>query len=495
MLKVIKGKVPSMVLYLILLILVLPTAVFAQAGVSREAEEHILNELRRANIPNAAIAVIQDGETSYIFRNSAHDTLFQIGSVSKSFTGIGVLLLEDMGLLSVHDPVNQYLSWFEVNYSGVPVPHEDITIYNLLHHTSGFTNDERRFPANVINLSKDNFTAQLTGIELAFYPSTEFMYGNLNYVILGFLIEAISGRSYDEFMTAQVLRPLGLYNTFTNVQNAHDTGLVIGGNRLRFMQPTSWNPPVDPLSIPTGFIYSNIEDMARWAGIQHGIINVSEQFSRIVQRSHEHNHDSDVPFASKDFFYAAGWFVNFEDNSIRHGGAVPGYTAIVKIFQYSNTAVVVLSNLRYDSMERLAMVVLDSVESRAFDSIGIDFFAILDIAFSILTVVGVVYVGLLVWLAMNAIKRLSSREVIKPKFTRQIIKWLIDPILSIAGLIAFYIIVPHMFGSSYANFALLSPASVNTAGIAIWVIVAYYSCAFMTKVFGLPAEKTQKSKK
>jgi len=126
-----------------------------QRAVSNEAEQHILNELNRANIPNAAIAVIQNGETSYILKDSQHDTLFQIGSVSKSLTGFGVLLLEDMGLLSVSDPVNQHLPWFTVNYNGVSVPHEDITIYTLLQHSSGFTGNERQFPAtNVVGLSE-----------------------------------------------------------------------------------------------------------------------------------------------------------------------------------------------------------------------------------------------------------------------------------------------------------------------------------------------------
>jgi len=100
----------SIVMMFVLLIFTLPTSIFASATISREAEEHIMEELRRARIPNAAIAVMQDGETSYIFRDSSHDSLFQIGSIAKSFTAFGILLLEDMELLSVYDPVNQHLS-------------------------------------------------------------------------------------------------------------------------------------------------------------------------------------------------------------------------------------------------------------------------------------------------------------------------------------------------------------------------------------------------
>ena len=119
------------ILLLLTLLFTTVSPAFAQTAISNEAEDHILNELNRANIPNAAVAVIQGGETSYILKDSEYDTLFQIGSISKSFTGFGVLLLEDMGLLSVSDTVNHHLPWFEVRYNGVSVPHNDITIYNL----------------------------------------------------------------------------------------------------------------------------------------------------------------------------------------------------------------------------------------------------------------------------------------------------------------------------------------------------------------------------
>ena len=150
-------------LVLAMLVFVLLTVASANTAISRDAEEHILNELRRANIPNAAVAVIQDGETSYILKSSAHDTLFQIGSVAKSFTGFGVLLLEDMRLLSVYDPVNQHLPWFWVSYNGTPVPHEDMTIYNLLHMTSGFTSDERLFERPRLTESTEEWIAGLQG--------------------------------------------------------------------------------------------------------------------------------------------------------------------------------------------------------------------------------------------------------------------------------------------------------------------------------------------
>ena len=123
--------------------------------------------------------------------------MFQIGSLSKSFTGFGVLLLEDMGLLYIHDPVDLHLPWFDVRYNSEPVT---VTIYNLLHNTSGITSDERFFPLIMLETAEE-FIAELAGAELTFYPSSGYRYGNANYIILGFLMEAVSGLSYDTICT------------------------------------------------------------------------------------------------------------------------------------------------------------------------------------------------------------------------------------------------------------------------------------------------------
>jgi len=270
--------------------------------------------------------VIQDGEASYILKDSEQDTIFQIGSVAKSFTGFGVLMLEDMGLLSVYDSVNQHLPWFWVNYNGTPVPHEDITIYNLLHHTSGFTSDERFFERPQLTETTTEWSERFAGVELSAYPSTVNVYTNINYILLGLIIESASGQSYDEFMTSQILHPLEMCDTFIDFGRAQQTGRLIGGNRLRFMQPVSWEPPHHTATVPTGRIYSSVADMARWAGLHLGSLEVSEQFARVTQRSHELNGDSEHLFAHRrnDGFYAAGLGISFENgsiSSIAHNGS------------------------------------------------------------------------------------------------------------------------------------------------------------------------------
>jgi len=480
----------AMVLCITLLAFSPPATAFAVTTISNDAEEHILNQLRRARIPNAAIAVIQNGETSYIFRDSTHDTLFQIGSVAKSFTGFGVLLLEDMGLLSVYDPVNQHLPWFEARYNGVPVPH--LTVYHLLQNSSGITNDERLFPMAAATESISDFIARLSlGIELEFYPSARHAYGNMNYILLGLIIEAVSGQSYDEFMTQQVFHPLGLHSTFANMERAHETGRVIGGNRLRFLQPVSWNPPIHPTSVPTGWIYSSVTDMVRWAGIHLGIVDVSEQFARVVHMSHRSRGSVDF-FAFGNYFYTAGWNVAYGRERVRHNGATPGYSASLRIYPHNDMAVVVLGNLAHGAVPFGAFVT-DVMDGEPFGSVRMEFFTIVDIVLTIVAISGIIYIGLLIRLFVKLAKRLRSGEEIRGSFTSKNIKWLLDPIFSIVGLAAVYIGPPIVANMSFEFVVMYFPASFAFAIIASWIGVVYSFSSFFAKVFGVI--KTEKAKK
>ena len=483
-----KKVVMLTVMCFIVLSHVLPATVNASTGrtVSSETQEHILSELRNARIPNAAIAIIQDGEVSHIFKDSTQDTLFQIGSVSKSFTGFGVLLLEDDGLLSVNDPVNQHLPWFEVYYQGVPVPHEDITIGNLLHHTSGFTSHEGHFAPTHGLLSTDEFIAQVVGSELAFYPSEMYVYGNINYVILGFIIEAVSGLSYDDFMTQNVLHPLGLYNTFTNPKRAYETGMVIGGNRLGFLRTWSRDVPFSTLAIPTGFIYSNIADMRRWAAIHLGMVDVGEQFSRVVQQSHVHRSNYSHAFADKDWHYATGWVVCLESGDMWHDGMTPGYATSVIMSPYRNTAVVVLTNLNHGAIGNVSDFVLDTINSESFNALPGNPFAILDLIFTIVTTIGAIATLLFVLFVLRLIKKVRSGYRIRFKVTFKKIILLIMPLTLLVITIGGYVLMPVLMDNSSAFLMLYSPASAIFADISLIAMTVYAWCLWLAKVFVSP---------
>ena len=472
----------------LILVFTFSMSLTAFSAVSNEAEEHILNQLQRANIPNAAVAVIQNGDPSFILIDSEHDTLFSIASVTKPFTSFGVLLLEDMGLLSIHDPVNQHLPWFEVTYNGLPVPHGDITIHLLITHTSGIAQNENRFPRATPTETTEEFTARLIGMELDFYPATSSAYSNMAYIILGLLIEAVSGQSYDAFMTQQVFHPLGLYNTFTNSEQARSAGRrVVNGHMRGFLRAWQDNRDSDRHSnlanTPSGGMYSSISDLARWAEIQLGIVDVPEQFARVVQRSHIPNLDANVAFARGYVFADGGWYVNSEDGLIEHAGGGRGYSAIVRLLPESNAAVVVLANQRINNIEELADIALVAARDGVFNNRSRDIGEMVDIGFTILCAIGVVYIGLFVRLVVKLRKRLQDGEKITANFSaKSIIKGLFSLTLSIASLIFYYTFQFILLDTTRASLLMNWPVSFGVAAIAVWIMVLYDAFAWWVKV-------------
>lgn len=114
------------------------------------AIQALLDDARRiSGVPGMSISILADDEVFYFSSgyadresglSASENTLYELASVSKAFTGMGILLLEEQGLLSMTDTVQKYLPWFTLKYQGKPVDMQSLTLNNFLHHTSGLTN-------------------------------------------------------------------------------------------------------------------------------------------------------------------------------------------------------------------------------------------------------------------------------------------------------------------------------------------------------------------
>jgi hypothetical protein len=404
-----------------------------------------------------------------------------IGSVAKPFTAFGILVLEEMGLLSVSDPINAHLPWFEAHYNGAPVPQVDIRIYNFLQHTSGFTHEERRFPAFQIETASE-FISAYAGIELAFYPSASHNYSNANYLLLGLLIESVAGLSYDEFMTQYVLHPLGLYNTFTSMQNAHATGRVIGGHQRAFFRQAPVDMEYSPISIPSGHIYSNITDMARWAGIHLGVVDVPEHFSRVIERSHTNFHTGANPFAEFDYQHVAGGWLIWNDSGImEHDGTTTGYFATVRMID--DTAVVILGNLGIFgiTINQIGDIVMDAVIYGVFDNVGMDFYMILDIVLTAAIIWGLFSLYKFIRLLGATIKRVRDGEEVK--YNGMKVKWLFDLVFAVIVLLAVYVVLPNIFGLPVSLLLIFMPINFLIAIVFAWFDLAHSLFGLWVKAF------------
>ncbi len=430
----------------------------------------IENELIKAKIPNASISVIYGMDTefrSYCTGNSSmvadENTLYQIGSISKSYTALGILLLEDEEQLSLNDSVSKYLPWFTVMYKGKTVPPEDFTIAHLLYQISGFTNSDEQYPSAVAGMSVEESVRKINGCELEFYPSQQYAYANTNYRILGLIIETVSGKSYDEFMTDRILHPLGLNNTFTAPEKALKTGKVIKGSRLAFFRNLPYECPVAVGNVPAGYIYSSAGDMNRWLKIHMGEAEISEQFKRIVEKSHQPIPESVV---DDNTHYAAGWFIDDETGTIYHSGGTPNYSANAIIRPASGSAVCVLTNMNASSNTiRIADNILDILEGKTPAPYKSDVWIIFDSVFSIVTIIAIVGIVLLILFTIKKRRCAQNRTV-----------WFIITAVLSLFVILLLIIIPIAFNDSWSNLRMWAPPSlfVGTlllAGLSIYSFV------------------------
>ncbi|MBI5950441.1 MAG: beta-lactamase family protein [Chloroflexi bacterium] len=230
-------KRQKMLITLLVAILLLSLGLYAFAPhapvtpkqVTNVAELEIyLNQLvASGNPPGLSAVVVKDGEVIYNnafgfadkLRNikATTDTVYHWWSMTKIPTAIAIMQLQEQGKLGLDDEVTKHLPWFEVNYPSSASP--GITIRNLLQHTSGLPDT---VPAIIGWVHYDDVTRDQTDVlkkhlpefnTLKFEPGTKAVYSNLNYMVLGAIIEAVSGQTYESYITENILQPLDMSQT------------------------------------------------------------------------------------------------------------------------------------------------------------------------------------------------------------------------------------------------------------------------------------------
>jgi len=198
-----------------------------QAANITELEAYLNRLVASGNPPGLSVIVVKDDEIVYNnafgYADAPQDvkampeTIYHWWSMTKIPTAIAVMQLQEQGKLNIDDEVIKYLPWFDVKY-----PSTDstaITIRNLLQHTSGLPDT---VPAIIGWVHYSEMTPKQTDVvkkylpdfnTLKFEPNTQAVYSNLNYMVLGAVIEAVTGQTYESFIVENTLQPLGMSHT------------------------------------------------------------------------------------------------------------------------------------------------------------------------------------------------------------------------------------------------------------------------------------------
>jgi len=295
--------------------------------------------------PGCAVGVIKQGSLSvnkaYGMADLEHDTpigkdtRFYLASISKQFTAMSIVLLEQDGRLSLDDSIQKWVP-------EVPSFGAKITLRNLLNHTSGLRDyftllAVSGWPSDGL-LNESQFLALVRRQKsLNFLPGDEFLYSNTGYVLLSIVVKRASGKSLRDFAAERIFKPLGM--THTEFRDDHTAliahraqGYQSGGSGYRISQP-------EFDVVGDGGAYSTIEDLAKWdANFQTARVG-GKQAIALLQTPGKLNDGQTIPYA---FALTTGEFHGLKTYS--HGGSYGGYRSMLLRIPERRLTVITLCN-------------------------------------------------------------------------------------------------------------------------------------------------------
>ena len=266
------------------------------------------------------------------------ETVLRIGSITKSFTALSILQLEEKGLLKLDDPVGKYVP-------ELPAAWSEITIHQLLCHKSGIPDfvNAKAYSDLADSLHVEKALKEYADKPLLTKPGEVLRYSNSGYILLGRIIEHVTGESYGDYLTANILKPAGMTHT------THDLAVDVVPNRAsgyRFDGETVINAPHGDSSYPgsAGDLRSTVDDMYRF----DRALKSGKLFSNALTTKAwtPYGHMVAPPPLPIEADYGYGWMIgqDFGHNYVGHGGWVNGFVSQFTRYPDDDAVIIVLSN-------------------------------------------------------------------------------------------------------------------------------------------------------
>lgn len=244
------------------------------------------------------------------------ENVFQIGSMTKQFTAIAIMMLQEQGKINVNDAISDYI----LDYPNG----NNITIHHLLTHTSGIKDFTKM--KSIMGIAKKEMTPKelvdfFKDEPIDFEPGEQFLYNNSGYVVLGYIIELVSRSTYEDFIEENIFKKLGMNNSYYGSDREVIKNRAYGyHNRGEYT-----NKMQVSLSIPyaSGSLMSNADDMLKWQNAINSNSLISETTKEKVFTNYTLNN-------GKPINYGYGWHLkSINDIETReHGGSIFGFKSM-----------------------------------------------------------------------------------------------------------------------------------------------------------------------
>lgn len=360
----------------------IPQAVSAQATAQTQASADLQNRLakieekvearrKELGIPGMSLAIVRNGEVilskGFGYKDFTKqisvtaDTQFAIGSATKAFTALSVLMSQDEGKLSLEENPRKYLPYFKINDAET---NEKIKVRNLLTHSSGLNRTDLGWITGKLTREE---TIRVAGEAKPVAKLGEkFLYQNVMFAAAGEIVSKVQNMTWENYVAQNIFKPLGMMNSNLSIpemQKAKDFSL---GYDYNFDTKETRNLPTRELAAisPAGSINSTANDMAKWLKF---ILDKGEiDGKRLVTEKGFTEWTSPQQNISPNgkFAYAMGWFVQELNGKkvLQHGGNIDGFNSMVAFMPDENIGFVMLTNVSASSLgSELIPVIFDGI--------------------------------------------------------------------------------------------------------------------------------------
>jgi len=338
-------------------------------------DDILVEAMNEYTLPGLAVGIVRRGELVYVKGLGYADieertpveaeTVFRIGSISKTFTAIGVMQLYEQGRLQLDDPVNDYLKTYRVQHRDPNAP--PVTIRHLLTHTSGIGEVRDVFdlvkPVGGLSAKPDDPVVPLGEyyggvLRPEVYPGEKIAYANHAFATLGQLVEDVSGQPFGEYMVEHVFEPLGMHTTDYFLSDRVEADLA---DAYQFKKGSFEPVKFLRIEVPgAGSIFSTLNDMAKYVAAlmnkganQYGRVVKPETFDLMV--TPQLHSDPRLGFDFGLYFV----LTHYGDHRIIwHNGGWPGFVSAMYVAPDDQLGVLVFTNTASPAPDLIAIDVL-----------------------------------------------------------------------------------------------------------------------------------------
>ena len=352
-------------------------------------DQILTNHAKENHFPGMVYGLVVDGKlvhtgsTGYtnIKEKISVDTTsaFRIASMTKSVTAMAIVKLRDDGKLKLDDPVYQYIPEMK-NQNYLTKDAADITIRHLLIHAAGFPEDNP-WGDRQLGISNETLIDFLNkGISFSNIPGQNYEYSNLGYALLGYIIKQVSGLSYEDYITKNILQPLGMTHTYWEYTKVPAAKLA---HAYRWINEAWVEQPLlhDGAYGAMGGLITTMEDFSKYVAFQlsawparNDVDNGPIKRSSIREMQnpwHLSGFNAQYKYPSgrlcptvSAYAYGLGWRKDCEDRVyVGHSGGLPGFGSIWRILPDYNIGIIAFANVTYAHFPEIQL--LDTIVSMA----------------------------------------------------------------------------------------------------------------------------------